>query len=83
MILSIVSMGDRSLTGALLEARDRVCCLVKERDKVLNQGANSSREDIDLMVSRGSPATIGRGGIGLPNFDLNSLQILTMCGTKS
>ena len=83
IILSIVSIGDLSLTGTLLEARDRVCCLVKDSDKVLNQGANSSKEEMVLMVNNGSPATIGLGGICLPNFVLNSLHIRTMWGTKS
>ena len=43
------------------------CCLVRARDKVLNQGARSVRETIVLIVSRGSPATMGRGGTTLPS----------------
>ena len=68
MILSIVFSGDLALE--LLppaEERLRVCCLVRESERVLNQGASSSRQLILLMVSRGSPATIGLGGTDLPS----------------
>ena len=43
-----------------------VCCLVRDRDSVVNQGASSSRELTLLMVSKGSPAIIGRGGTERP-----------------
>ena len=68
MILSMVSRGDLALE--LLppaEERLRVCCLVRERERVLSQGASSSRLLMDRMVSRGSPATMGRGGTDLPS----------------
>ena len=68
MILSMVSSGDLALE--LLppaEERLRVCCLVRESERVLNQGARSSRQLMARMVSRGSPATMGRGGTDLPS----------------
>ena len=45
-----------------------VCCLVRDRDSVVNQGASSSRELTLLMVSKGSPAMIGLGGTERPIF---------------
>ena len=68
MILSIVFSGDLALE--LLppaEERLRVCCLVRESERVLNQGARSSRQVMARMVSSGSPATMGRGGTDLPS----------------
>ena len=68
MILSIVFSGDLALE--LLppaEERLRVCCLVRERERVLNQGARSSRQVMARMVSNGSPARMGRGGTDLPS----------------
>lgn len=50
-----------------------VCCLVRDRDSVVNQGANSSRELTLLMVSRGSPAMIGRGGTERPIFNFKEV----------
>ena len=68
MILSMVSRGDLALElRAPAVERLRVCCLVRERERVLNQGASSSRQLMDRMVSRGSPATMGRGGTDLPS----------------
>ena len=66
MILSMVARGDLALE-VLTEERLLVCCLVRESERVLNQGASSSRQLILLMVSRGSPATIGLGGTDLPS----------------
>ena len=71
MILSMVSSGDLALE--LLppaEERLRVCCLVRESERVLNQGARSSRQLMARMVSRGSPATMGRGGTDLPSWNI-------------
>ena len=65
IILSMVSMGDLALTPA--EERLLVCCLVRERERVLNQGARSARQLMERMVSSGSPATIGLGGTDLPS----------------
>ena len=68
MILSMVARGD--LAPAILppaEERLLVCCLVRERERVLSQGASSSRLLMPLMVSRGSPATIGFGGTDRPS----------------
>ena len=68
MILSMVARGEPGpwvLTGRA--ERLLVCCLVRERERVLSQGANSSRLLMPLMVSRGSPATIGFGGTDRPS----------------
>ena len=72
MILSMVSSGDLALELLLppAEERLRVCCLVRESERVLNQGARSSRLLMALMVSRGSPATMGRGGTDLPSWNI-------------
>ena len=68
MILSIVSSGDLALElRPPAEERLRVCCLVRERERVLNQGARSSRQVMARMVSSGSPARMGRGGTDLPS----------------
>ena len=56
---------------ALLVDMLLVCCLVRDRDSVVNQGANSSSELTLLMVSRGSPAMMGRGGTERPIYNYN------------
>ena len=56
-----------------LEARLLVCCLVRDRDSVLNHGARSSSEDTERIVSSGSPATIGRGGTERPSCNIRVL----------
>ena len=66
MILSMVSRGDL-VELVLVLAMLRVCCLVSERERVLNHGASSSSDDTPLMVRRGSPAMIGLGGTALPS----------------
>ena len=72
-----------------------VCCLVRAMDRVLqhdvtlalddgtkylNQGAKSDNEEIFLIVSRGSPATIGRGGTTLPSWvDIRIILKIDIC----
>ena len=58
-----------------LEARLLVCCRVRDRDSVLNHGASSSSEDTQRIVSRGSPATIGRGGTERPSCNIRVLHV--------
>ena len=60
-----------------LEARLLVCCRVRDRDSVLNHGASSSSEDTQRIVSRGSPATIGRGGTERPSCNIRILTSLS------
>ena len=87
IILSIVSIGDLKYVTmfskgplhsyldvsalALLVDMLLVCCLVRDRDSVVNQGANSSSELTLLMVSRGPPAIMGRGGTERPIYNYN------------
>merc|ERR1719234_1861359 len=82
MIRSMIATGDLCLLAPkfciLL-----VCCLVRAQDNVANQGAKSARLEMLLTVSRGSPATIGRGGTLRPSLTSNSRDILAICGTKS